>query len=298
MSRIVELLHQALQGTERYFTTNRMIVLLLALLLAGIFSSRKMAGEKANRMLVYTVVLVFLLICPVTAAGILLYQTGYYEYEWAWSMVPVTVVLAYGITLLLKQKFAEKKLIVGTLVVAVVLFLSGNQGTLQSAEAMELEARTQVRGILHCLNEQPGQKLLWAPKNIMQEVRRQNGKILLIYGRDMWDAKAGAYDYEAYNETLTQAYLWLEEITELERQLKDVTEAGKAFAEICEERALEEPIEAYLWTMVDAGVNAYVLPGRTAELLRDELETIVKQRGMTIETAYTDSYTIYFLDGE
>lgn len=296
MSRIIELFHQAVQGAERYFTTNRMIVLLLALLLAGIFCGRKLAGEKASRMLVYTVVMLFLVVCPVTAVGILLYQTGYYDYEWVWSMVPVTIALAYGMTVLLEQKFIKKKFVVGICVMAAVLFLSGNQGTLQEAEEAELEARSQVQSILHCMKEQPGQKVLWAPKNIMQEVRRQDGKILLIYGRDMWDAKAGAYDYEAYNETLTQAYLWLEEIVELERQLKDVTEAEKAFAEICEERALEEPVEAYLWTLVDAGVNTYVLPGRTAELIQDELDTIAKQRNMTIEKAYTESYTIYFLE--
>ncbi len=295
MSKIIELFHQAVQGAERYFTTNRMIVLLLALLLAGIFCGRKLAGEKANRMLVYTVVMLFLVVCPVTAVGILLYQTGYYDYEWAWSLVPVTIVLAYGMTMLLEQKFTKKKLVAGICVVAAVLFLSGNQGSLQKPEATELVARTQIESILRCLKEQPGQKLLWAPKNIMQEVRRRDGNILLIYGRDMWDAKAGAYDYEAYNETLTQAYLWLEEVVELEYQLKAVTEAEKAFAEICEERALEEPVEAYLWMLVDAGVNTYVLPGRTAELVQDELETIAKQRNMTIETAYTDSYTIYFL---
>ena len=296
MSRILEYMTSAASGLERYLTGNKMIVLLFALLLVFGLAGRKRIEQKGNRMLIYTLVLSVLLICPITAAAVMIYQTGYYDYEWAWSMVPVTIVIAYGITLLIKEQPDKKQTLVGLLMAAAVFFLCGNQGTLQVAETREADAMEDVQELLQCIQGRSGRRLLWAPKNIMQEMRRQDGNILLIYGRDMWDAKAGAYDYEAYSEGLTRAYLWLEELMVMEEQVEGLTDALELVELSCEEQGLAEEVSMHMELLVTSGVNTYVLPHVTAAYIEESLSQAAKAQALEIETAYTEEYTIYFLE--
>lgn len=295
MSKILGYITAALQGLERYISANKMIVLLVAVLLATWLAEKKAAGEKDNRMLVYTLIMVLLLLCPITAVVIMVYQTSFYDYEWAWAMIPVTAVIAYGVTLLVDKTFQKRKVIWGIGVVTAFLFLCGNQGRLQALSDTDAQAKANLPELLQCMNEKSGQKLLWAPKNIMQEVRRQDGNILLIYGRDMWDAKAGSYDYEAYNESFTQIYLWLEQLVEWENQLNGAEDAWEQFSERCEENKSDASTQDYLWIMVDAGVNTYILPNMTAKLMEEELSSIAAQRMLEVDISYTEEYTIYFL---
>ena len=297
MSMILTYLNDALQGVIRYFQTNKLMVLFLAVLLAGWLAAKKVAGEKDNRMLLYGLIMAVVLVCPVTAAAVLIYQTRFYDYEWAWSMVPVTAVIAYGAAWLLDKYFPKRKVLVGVAVAAAVLALCGNLGMLQTVSPTEAESRTDAQEILECMEGESSltQKNLWAPSNIMQEVRRQNGNILLIYGRDMWDEKAGAYDYDAYSEPIIQAYIWLENMVALEQQISSEEGAIEAFRTLCEEQELDRELEQYLWSMVEAGVNTLVLPNLTADYMEDALEAIALQSTLTMETAYTEEYTIYFL---
>lgn len=296
MSGIFTYLSEAMQGVERYFQANKLIVLLIAVLLVFWLANKKVVGEKGNRMLVYTAVMCVLLICPVTAVAVMIYQTRFYDYEWAWGLISVTAVIAYGAVVILDKYFEKRKLFWGVVIAVAILALCGNQGMLRTVDAVEARSRTDVQEILQCIQKESSisQKVLWAPKNIMQEVRRQDGKILLIYGRDMWDEKAGAYDYEAYDESLIQAYIWLENMAEQERLVSDAPEAAESFADLCEE--LDKEVESYLWIMVEAGVNTFVLPNLTADYMEEALRFIASQRLLTIETAYTEEYTIYFLE--
>lgn len=297
MSRILDYITGAISGLERYFAANKLIVVLFAVLLAGWLAEKKFAEEKGSRMLMYTLVMSILLICPLTAVAVMIYQTAFYDYEWAWSMVPITAVIAYAGAWLIDKGFSKKKKLLGVLLAVAVLFLCGNQGTLQVVETKEALAAEAAGKILQSLEGLggTGQKILWAPKNIMQEVRRQDGKILLIYGRDMWDEKAGAYDYESYNESLTNAYLWLESMTELTETAAGMEEPLKSLKLLCQEKQLDEQTEGYLWIMVDAGVNTYVFPNLLADYLQEDLESIAAQRMLTVRTAYTEEYTIYFM---
>ena len=284
----------ALQGIDRYLGENRFMVFFLVLLLGVFFFAKRPKCEKAGKLLAYTVIMTAVLLCPVTAVGILIYQTGFYEYEWAWSMVPVTAVIAYGITLFLEEKF-KKKLVLGLVIVAAVLFLCGNQGTLQTVSKSKKQALKEVESVLECIRKEPGEKIVWAPKDMMELVRRKDARIQLVYGRDMWDAKAGSYDYEAYNESLTGAYLWLENMVKEESKISVSPEKEELFALTWEAEEAEKGLAEYMQALADAGVNTYVLPSLTAVYVEDFLRKEADMRALTMHTASTQNYTIYFL---
>ena len=97
MSRIWDYLKQACEGLQQYLSQNNLVVILVAVLLFFWLSEKKETDQKTNRLLVYTFIMVLILICPLSAMAVMIYQTSFYEYSWAWSLVPLTIVCAYGI---------------------------------------------------------------------------------------------------------------------------------------------------------------------------------------------------------
>lgn len=298
MSRIWTYVTGAIQGLERYLLENKLAVVLFAFLLACLFAEKKAVGEKGSKMLVYTLVLCVLLLCPITAAVIMMYQTAYYDYEWAWSLVPVTAVIAYGATLLVERGFQKSKKLLGILAVTGVLCLCGNQGAVLTVDSREANAAVNTKEVLQAAYDagMSGQHIVWAPKDLMQEVRRQDGKILLIYGRDMWDEKAGAYDYEAYDASLTEAYIWLEAVTVQADLAATLADPAKSFAILCEERELNEEREKHLRTVLDTGANTIVLPNLVAEHIQESILAVAEEKQLSVKHAYTEEYTIYLFE--
>lgn len=298
MSRMILYLEGAVRGLGRFLEGNKLVVLVLALLLAGWLLEKKPVGKKARQMFQYTLVMSLLLLCPVTAVPVMLYQTAYYDYEWAWSMVPLTAVIAYGAVLLTERGKQGRNRLLSILGVAAVLCLCGNQGTVLTVEGQEAEAWEDAAEVLQELYDFGigKQRILWAPKNMMEQVRRRDGKILLIYGRDMWDAKAGAYDYEVYSEALTNAYIWLEVMTEQAQVASVMPDPGVSFAALCEEKDLNRDRETHLGAVLKAGANVLVLPGLVAEHIEESILELAAEQQLSVQNAYTEEYTVYLLE--
>ena len=103
---MTELFRNAGLGWAGYKGSGKMAALLLAALLFWWLAEKE---KKQRTLLLYTSVAVVCCILPVTAALLMLYQTKFYDYEWIWSMVPVTAATAYGFTLFLAGHWKEAK---------------------------------------------------------------------------------------------------------------------------------------------------------------------------------------------
>ena len=44
---------------------------------------------------------------PVTAVGLMLYQTKFYDYEWVWSIVPLTAMTGFAVTVFVTDILKE-----------------------------------------------------------------------------------------------------------------------------------------------------------------------------------------------
>ncbi len=297
MSKIVTYLSMALEGLEKYIAENKLIILFLIVLLAVWLM--KLAGEKTNRLLMYSLLMTVCLICPITAMVVLIYQTAYYDYQWAFSMVPVTIVSAFGLAVLFRDKVQKgKQYLVTFVAVLVVLVLCGNQGSLQKASEEDVAAIAHTESILESISTMADKRecIVWAPQKIMQQMRRLDGEILLLYGRDMWDSKAGSYDYEPYPDAYTYAYKWLEDVTYYGELAASLNKTLEEYIDWLVTIGLTEDAKTHFGTIIQSKVNVIVLPGNVGAWAKDMLLELATEENREIKELYTEKYTIYLLD--
>ena len=100
MTAILKNIQMAWLGWKNYTDDGKLAALLLAALLFLWYYRKK--TEKLS-FLGYTIVVTICCIVPVTAGLLMWYQTGFYGYEWIWSLVPMTAAIAYGVTFFLSE---------------------------------------------------------------------------------------------------------------------------------------------------------------------------------------------------
>ncbi len=256
------LLDRAWFGWISYISTNKLAAVFLALLL--FLWLRKERIQK--RFLLYTTITTILCMIPFSAAIIMAYQTQFYDYKWIWSIVPMTIMLAFGGTVFLAdclERFQQSKVrmfVVCFSFLAILMLSTGIGGNQAENESQVLPKYNEVEGVLSQLppEEQELDITLWAPKEIMEYTRIVRGDIKLLYGRNMWDGALNAYSYDEYLEGTKSCYQWMNQL---------------------EETGLLEPTsltDSSFWDSVDyvldQGVNCICLPHKTQGELVQQLE--------------------------
>ena len=97
---MAELLRNAWQGWFRVTDEGKLMALFMGSLL---FLWIGYEREKQKQLLRYGIMMAICCVLPVTAVILMLYQTKFYDYEWIWSAVPVTVLTAYAGTKILSE---------------------------------------------------------------------------------------------------------------------------------------------------------------------------------------------------
>lgn len=299
MSQLLDYLFKVMSGIERYLYANKAIIIMFAVLLGIAFFGGKSINRTQKLLFTYGTLMSGFLLFPFTAMAILIYQTAFYDYEWAWSLVPVTVICAYGILLFCEKgncTSTKKKLVAFVFGIAGLLLIT-NQAKLLQVPKEEAFVRNNMEEVLIQLDtwKPEGKCVLWAPKVLMQESRRKNGTISLVYGKDMWDPKSGAYDYEVYSEALTDAYVWLEQLTEYGDFAETLEDPKGSMAFLVEQYEMETDMKDNLDAVLEAGANALVFPHLVAETLEETLQESVAECNVSINKFYTENYTIYLL---
>lgn len=207
---------EAWVGWKRYTEAGKLIVPVLAVLVCfGLFYQLK--GHK-GRFIRYGIVSVLLCVCPLTAAMFMVYQTRFYDYQWIWSMVPVTALIAFGGTYLWNAYWQKSQSggnrvlgLVVTMVSVVVLMLCGGGGKDGGTTAGK-EDRMHAQTVLAQVSTLCGENIcLWAPADIL-EYARTDGSMQVFYGRNMWDAALNAYSYDTCPAEHEALYDWMEQL--------------------------------------------------------------------------------------
>lgn len=267
----MELLQNAWMGWANYINEGKLIVLLLAALLLLWINKR---GTEHKGLVLYSTVAAVSCICPLTGALLMNYQTKFYDYEWIWSIVPITAVIACAVSLFLTEywsggKFSKIRMgVVVTLMCLVVVFFCGSMGgELSDGEAVYMEVlypygsdvseadlRQQAYNVVECLEEAAGdgEIILWAPMEIVEYAREVNADIKLLYGRNMWDISLNGYSYDVYEEEVKSLYLWMEQVD---------APAGESVKLPFQTTARLPLVKECITAAVVRGVNCVVLPG-------------------------------------
>lgn len=268
---MTELIRNAWLGWENYTESGKLAALFLAALLF-LWLNRRKAGHRT--LLLYATVAAACCMIPLTAAVLMVYQTKFYDYEWVWSLVPLTAVTAYGVTEFLGscwgglQGKSWKKGVPVTLLLLAVLLFCGGMGSRTWNRRQQVQEREQAELVLKELDGlTEGRDIcLWAPRNILEYARELDGSIRLIYGRNMWDISLNGYAYDVYDESAEALYRFMEQVAEPVQ----TDDAGQELitAEECVEIALSR------------GVNCILLP-RNMEA--DTLARVERALGRTAE---------------
>ncbi len=258
----MKLLQEALLGVSEYFTVNKLIVVCLAILVYEFF-----VHQKLSLFLKYVLCILVVILLPFTGAVLLMYQPDIYEYGFVWTMVPVIAVVSYaGVRFLWDmipgmEQPGKGKFIVGALAVAGVFFLLGNRGCMQRVTIEEAGRRSAYGRVADVLS---AESVLWGPKDLMKHIRSRNAEIKLVYGLDMWDAQAAAYDGDAYPVELIAAYEWMRELEEFTYQLEITTDVVLPIPE-----SIAGNLQSSFETVTTAGADVIVLPAITYQRITE-----------------------------
>lgn len=288
---MAELLRNAWMGWFR-LTDDGKLMALFGVSLLFLWISHEQ--EKQRQLLRYGTVSAVCCTLPVTAAVLMLYQTRFYDYEWIWSIVPVTVVTAYTGTRVLAEHWqgfrreAWRKGLPVTAGLLAAAFLCGNLGGAEAERNSERARRAEAESILEIVRAEGspeaagetteeavvvtegGNVCIWAPRKVMEYARRLDSSILLPYGRDMWEGALGAYSYDTYSAEMENMYQWMciveDTCTENDYDITDIV------IEKMEEQDLST--EECLYAARQAGVNLLILPENMNQLLLNDIVSI------------------------
>ncbi len=272
---MTELLQNASLRWVGYKGSGKIVALLLAVLLFWWFAEKE---KKQRALLFYTTAAAVCCIVPVTAAFLMLYQTKFYDYEWIWSMVPVTAVTAYGLTLFLAGHWKEaqgnwRRGLPMTLLLLMAILFCGDLGGDMEARAETNAEKDEAYAVVGMLSERWSREdiCLLAPQRILEYAREADGRLRLAYGRNMWDPWLNAYAYDTYDgkaEDLCQWMAWAEQ-------------ASWIWMPEADKEEMLDTLEKQVETAVEMGVNCLLLP---AGIPSDMSERIEKAMGAEVQT--------------
>lgn len=311
---MMELIRNAWSGWLKYTEHGKIAALLLLALLLFLFDGgqsenkkggKKTPGSRANgtkmlenrhrTLIFYTTVMSVCCICPLTAAALMAYQTKFYDYQWIWGTVPVTIVIALAGTQLW-TKLAEKydkgkgagwKITGMTALLICVIYLCGSmQGNVWDADAA-LKNREDTANVLEILTENGENKsiCLWAPRGIMEYARALDGSIVLPYGRNMWDGALNAYSYDICGEEEKLLYTWMCHA--------EATGEGEAEYTMAAGEGTEETVQTHTITAAECmetarrlGVTHILVPLNMQQEVLTELEAYLEIQAENVAGYY------------
>lgn len=203
-----------------------LMLFMAALLLLWIIED---SSKKELRTFGLTILLVLLF--PITAKILIIYQTAFYDYEDLWQILPVTAILAYGLmiaffkmTAALTREYGRWKSatpkrkehvyeVVTVLILTSILFLCGTLSPAKEVTAKAENAERIPKTVVNVLDvvktEEGLEEYILSPDEIMTWARIYSSDILLPYGRDFIEPELSAYTYDIYNEDTKELHDWV-----------------------------------------------------------------------------------------
>lgn len=297
-----ELIGNAWRGWMDYISDGKYAVLFLGVLCWLWLKKDSLKSVQERRLFNFSVLAAVLVIFPVSAAALMLYQTRFYDYKWLWSLVPVTIMIAYGSACIYIESYEKHwkgKLLkpIGWIAfwVAVVLVCSGLTGKFRIEEGTNAEME-KAAILLDELTEDGNNHniCLWAPKEIMEHIRALSGNVELLYGRNMWDAALNGYAYDTYDTEVIKLYEWMESLGEPHEAVME--SLGEP-----EEAVMKSPPENLcVQTAVFYGVNRMVFPDTISGEILGNIESAIaavsEGTGTIVKREAVDGYYIFRLD--
>lgn len=268
----------------------------LALFLVALLFLWLQGKEKRKEFKIFALVVCVLLLCPFTARALTVYQTNFFVYETVWVWLPLTAVLAYAlvevagcmISLLTKEDREWKETVSGKkgkiyecAVIGVLVLLLFFGGTVALTENVTEKASRgdglpqEIGEVLDLLEIPQDGVVLAAPDEVVTWARIYDGKIALLYGRDISEMALTACLYDKYPAEIVEIRDWLHGNLQAPAYVEDAYRQEEAYVKRC----------------LEAGCDYLVFEVERAN--NDLLAYALENSGGYRMVARTDNYVIY-----
>jgi len=159
------------------------------------------AKEEKQPFYKYGVLSAILVLFPLAKALLNKSFQGFYEAQaWQW-LLPVWGVIAFaGVIIFDKQRDGRNRFMV--IVAVCLVFLLCGLWSQDYLKKNDNENKTEIEDIYDLILSQNREKeiLLVGPQEIMENARAYDGRILTVYGKDIWDTDLDYAFYDSYDE--------------------------------------------------------------------------------------------------
>lgn len=213
---MIEFMAEIRSGIDNFNTGGQYLILYLGSLLFLYVTKPKEHRDVRN----YALFIIGLVLFPLTAYVLVWYRTGYYNYDSLWGLLPITMIIALGLTevseTLWKKLCEQKKWKCYAAVLGVVLLVA-LCGTVSAFHTKQEESNgfvkisTEEIEVLEVLRQQEGwkERCVWAPDKVLESARAYDGGFKLLYGRDLWNLPLRGYTFDGYDESREKLYTWM-----------------------------------------------------------------------------------------
>lgn len=285
---MTELLRNAWNGWLDFMGAGKLSALLFAALLISYYL--KLGDRQKRELFRYGLVSALLCILPCSAALIMLYQTKFYDYEWIWSIVPLTAVSACVAVLFLewfwkRERSAFRRGVIVVSVLAVIL-LCGRLGDAKWEVRDFAGQRNSVAEVLELLGkDNPAgaeeEICLWAPEEVILHARSLDSGLSLLYGRDLFQKHLNAFSYEVYSQEIRELYAWM---VMVERYGTVIVPVEGDVASAVDGVEIEDRIDGLkcFQNAISLGANRILVPGN---IKQEALDEIVSTFSLSVQPA-------------
>lgn len=218
------------QGTGQYFA------LFFIMLIYLIMEYQKQYNRE---ILWYTLIVLGIICCPLTANNIMDYWTGKENYWIVFYLVPVIVLVAYGMTSFVCRQNRIRKMLVSVCIFMFIIFLAGTYDyqnnlfyNISCNHNLEKVSDETIE-ISKMLSDIDDVKMI-AADGVCSEIREYDSKIKLLYGNDIVSSQPyGVWSNE--KENLKQLY---QSVKESENPLEQMVVLAEQYS--CNSIVIEE----------------------------------------------------------
>lgn len=173
----------------------------LALFLIAILSISLQKEGRKQPFWRYAIAMTVILCLPFTRFLVSRYFQDFYETEALFWFLPVFGVTAYSVMDLYGRQWEKWKKRLMLPLVCLLLLLCGHLSG--SAQPIEAAVQDEERDtVFELILEQAEERdiLLAAPQELMETARIYDGRILTVYGRDIWETELNYAFYDGYED--------------------------------------------------------------------------------------------------
>lgn len=182
----------------------------------------------------YSVLGAIAVLFPLAGSLLKAYFQGFYEKDSLLWLLPVAAVIAYTIILVYNKQWNvwKKRLMMPFVCILVALcgYMSGGLEETGEQSSYEEEITGMYDWILE--HDTKGLILLAGPEEIIQDARAYDGRLMTVYGRDLWEQELTPYFYDSYDPYMYALHDHMEEpLEENQTQLlEELEQAGASYA--------------------------------------------------------------------